>query len=396
MSRAWSLLLAFLTGNFLSAADLDAILKAARPGQVLSLEAGIYTTRGCDTSGNGVSIPEGATLRGQGMSRTFIQFLPPETWDREMIVLRGRAGSTVSDLTVDGGVTTPAGWKRNVVSMVGDNCTVTRVRAIGPFGDRVAGREGFGIACHALREGGVGNNGTIDECEVVGVLGDYITALKVDGGRVMNSLVVFPEPRVGAFWTGLGWCRSPGALFVNNEVHNASNGAYTDTGRSTNVTLLGNRLLNVQRGVHVNAQHGPNQPPRGMLGLNILSNTIYFQASAAASELAAFQLVNVRSDYADDDRGNQNQIQNVRVLGNYVGYAPGVPIPRMNPGTRMLANFATTARRGSPTNGIRGVVFQGNNIQPALSAPGALVRRDWKLRSDSTVNAEPAGGWNSN
>ena len=360
-----------LSAFLVAAADLDAILRIAKPGDVIQLEAAVYTTRGCDTSGNGVSIPAGAALVGQGAAQTVIRFLPPETWDRDWIVLRGSTGSSVSNLTVDGGLSTPAGWKRNIVSMVGDGCTVSGVRAFGAWGDRQAGREGFGITCVKTTPGGLSANGLIVDCEVSHVLGDYVTALKVDGGRVLNSLAIFPDPRPGVFWTGLGWCQSPGATFVNNEVRNAVNGAYTDTGSSTNVVIVGNRFVNVVRGVRVNCQWSASGDQHTQYGLTFATNTIWLQA--AANEVAGVQLENFRFDGLDDDTGNTSGIRDVIVTGNVIGWAPGITPPTT--GARMAANLAATGA------GIRNVQFVGNQVAQGLTW------RNWKLRADATVTA---------
>jgi hypothetical protein len=365
------LLLAILliVSTDVGAYDLDAILRAAKPGDVVQLEAGVYITHGSDTSGTGVSIPAGSPLIGRGMSTTVIQFIPPDTWDRDFIVLRGLSGSSVSNLTVDGGLTTPAGWKRNIVSMVGDGCTVSGVRALGAWGDLKAGRESFGIACHKSTPAGYSADGLIVNCEVSHVLGDYVTALKVDGGKVLNSLVIFPDPKPGVFWTGLGWCQSPGATFAGNEIRNAVNGAYTDTGNSTNVVIVGNRFVNVVRGVRVNCQWSPTGDQHSQQGLTFSTNTVWLQATA--SEVAAVQLENFRFDGIDDDTGNTCGIRDVLVTGNTIGWAPGIAPPTN--GAQMAANLAATGYE------IRNVKFIANHVAASLKW------RNWKLRADATV-----------
>ena len=171
--------------------DLDPILDAAKPGDTIQLEAGIYYTGGCNGSDPlvGSYLKPGCKLLGRGQRKTLVKFHRTDMMDHEWHAIHGAGdGITVSGLTVDCGPV-PDGWPRKIlgIALQGDENTVNGCEVVRVYGIRSSLAESFGITFLG------GSYGIVTNCYIHDFKGDYCTGIFTSGfGRASRNSVLFP------------------------------------------------------------------------------------------------------------------------------------------------------------------------------------------------------------
>jgi hypothetical protein len=340
------------------ACELDPLIAAAKPGDVIQLNSGLYYTDGCDGYPNptGVVIPSGVKLAGAGKLRTIIKFRRKDLLDRQWLALYGKGdGITISDLSVDCGPVAP-GWPHKICGIVtdGSSLSILNCNVVRPYGLVASDNEGFAITMLS------GTNHTVQGCSIHSVQGDYVTGITMRNGIITGNNIVFPpRPAVvtpGLFWSGINPGTSVGVEASFNVVTNGVNGFYTDTGTSTLLNVHDNIFNNVACGVHINMQDaGPSQVEQGVSNSLFADNRIVLDTGWGWS--CAVLLDNTVAPYDANAVTAKNWISNIKFERLEALAVTGGPIA--------MANIASQVKAGANI-GIRDITFK-SCVYPAGS-----------------------------
>lgn len=252
--------------------DFDAILNTAKPGDTITLDGGVYFTKGNPIGETtGPMVKPGITIIGGG---SVLQVQNPiQTLSINAIEAQGDI--TIEDLTLDlNGTEQPANLKRNGIASSSGVTKLKRVSVIGAHGSAADDKECFPFF---LR----GDRAEVEDCSVFGVAGDYISAINARSGFVRRFKAIFPrEHTKNAFYSGLNFGDAVNLTFEDCVVINGTSGFYTDEGSSDNVTVMGCQFINCDV---VTSYRQENTPPQALSKITFKGNYAKLSASSACA-----------------------------------------------------------------------------------------------------------------
>ena len=363
--------------------DLDPILAAAKPGDTIILQPGLYYTGGSDgyPTPTGVFIPAGVKLIGAGKYKTVIKFKRTDLLDRQWLALYGKGdGIIIQDVSVDCGPI-PANWTHKICGIVidGDSASVLRCDVVRAFGWIASDNEGFAITMLS------GKNHLVQWCSIHAVQGDYVTGITMRGGLIEGNTIVFP-PRPATVTPGLFWSAINPGTSTNvearfNSVVNGVNGFYTDTGTSVGLNIHDNIFNNVACGIHINMQDvGASQAPQGVSDSLFSNNRVILDLGW--NWACAVLLDNTVAPYDANGVTARNWIKKITIEKMEVLSNTGGPV--------QMANIATQANT-TDTVGISNITFK------SCSCPtGSTWRNMGGKATNLSVVTEIDPGWTKN
>lgn len=364
--------------------DLDAIFRSSKPGDIIRLPAGVYTTLGVPTVPIvGAPAPEhlkvGCALLGDPAGGTTILNIRP--WEGDITSVLGDGDNIVSDITIDCGIATDPNtrWKRNGYYGNQKATTIlTRVKCIHPRGNFLEMRESFGLAVASQPE----HRSIIQDCEVSDVRGDYSTAIQ--GGFLLNNHVSWAEPPgylSRQFRVAYNLGGSAGARVINCTSRFADVGIYSDWLDCIGLKVEGCTFYSCKAGMNLNLQTSPTQGPvRCVKDLVFTKNTIL--CDVGSKQVHAILLDHSTSDSIYREN-TCNFINQVEICENTIGFTPGPDLCIH----RYVINCAsyTPAAKRTATLGISEVSFYDNTVDPTMTYRNRSKNADLNVTSTTPI-----------
>lgn len=353
--RYLSLLLFLLAPTSLKAVselyDLDPILEASSPGQLIKLNPGVYVTKGSWEGGpTNLYLKPGVEIDGYGEGKTVV-LCTNQSRTLHVTALWGAGGNTVRDLSVghsslNFSTETHTGKRNGIYLMPSKKRNaVYNSGVVGAYGNYRVMKEGFGLIIH-------GNNTVLSYVTITAPVGDYVQAISIVGerGRVENCIVTFPPSPINGGLTCFGQGTGANTVWRGNFAKGGAAGFYFDTGNMSGITLEDNTFLDNAVGVYVKNQYQPGFF-QVVSGLNIRTN--HFIGSSTNASYVAISLNNSRLDNLPIPH-NAGSIDNTIIAGNYFIGAYDIPILK----AVSAASDCPTPRVG--VAGINNVTLLGN------------------------------------
>lgn len=345
--------------------NLDKILEATKPGKVIKLKRGIYTTIGYGTYPEqkplGERLKPGVQILGEPYGGTIIKNIRPDS-DGDCTSLRGSEGCLVKDLVVDCGEKPNNNkFKHNGIYFGKDsevfNCTVER-----PYGNFKDKRESFGIVvCDEDRQLA---SGRIVNSKVTKIQGDYTSGII---GHFINQCHVERDFTVSdmspIFMVAYNIGQTIGGMLFESSCKNMNTAVYADTGESIGNIIQDNNFYNVRQGMVLNAQTTlMPQTPTTIKNIIFRENIVVLQGGGKL--IAGVQLDHTTAD--SQYRENfQNCISNISIYDNKfskVRYGYDVSAPKYSYAVN-CASFTPSAKRNLSL-GISGIEWKQQKLVP--------------------------------
>ena len=117
--------------------DFDGIINSLSTNTTIHLLPGIHYTGGYESAGGDVNLKAGQRIIGAGIDTTIVRrYVPihPDTGQNLGEFYTSNDGVEISDLTVDASGSTTNYYKNDGIILIGNNCSVRRVKVIGCSG----------------------------------------------------------------------------------------------------------------------------------------------------------------------------------------------------------------------------------------------------------------------
>ena len=337
--------------------NLDTILAASKPGDIIQLERGLYTTLGCSTNPtpDGQPLKPGVKLIGQGDQTVILSIRPMDETQSDSSVILGSGDNTIENLVVDCGVTLVPKRKRNGVYCRTTGNRIKNVTVLRPHGVWAPEyRESFGL-CVQLDD----PTSSIADCAVLEPIGNYQTMIQghtVTGCRVIGDYRTRDEL---GFRMGYNIGKSKDSLLSNCFAAYVTSAVYSDMALD-GATIIDCDFHAVKHGLYLNAMQptDPTQALRTFKRVKFQGNSIYLDNTRAGAAGVIMEHI-----HQSGAATTQNCICDVLITENNFEVIPGTlagDIYAVNVGSQ------TPLSDVSETLGISKVRFVQNQVDPRM------------------------------
>lgn len=341
------------------AKNLDAILSASKPGDVITLERGLYTTLGCSTNPDpdGQPLKPGVKLIGSGPDTVIISIRPMDDSQLDSSVILGSGDNLVKDLTVDCNVNGTPNRKRNGVYCRGKNNTISGVHVQRPYGVWApAYRESFALCVQLDDEGS-----SIINSRVSNPLGTYQTLIQGNVVQGCSAEFNYESRAATGFRMAYNVGHAKNSVIRNCTASYATAGIYCDM-KADGITIEDCDFIGCKHGVYLNAMQ-PTDPndteERIYSNLVFRRNNVYLDPTRADSAGILFEHIK-----AGGGMPEKNAICNADISENNFELLPGsAPV-----GSVFAVNVGTYIPRSQCTDklGISKIRFTNNQVDPRM------------------------------
>lgn len=294
------------------AIDITDKLKKLKTGQTLKLTYGEHVYMGCDTydfdseKNRGSKLPDGVSILGHPSGQTKIICIRPH--DSDLTVIHGGEGCTFKDLTIECAETTPLNhsWKRSGIR--GEKGShIENVKVIKCHGTFREMRECFGI---------VAVEGTVRNCEVIDIRGDYTSAIVGNVVEFNHVQWEFPVDDFTPFFrVAYNIGNTKDAILRYNTCKNAATAVYADYMICKGARIHDNDFNYVRNGIYLNAQTNPaNKDVTGMEDIIFHRNVVRHQLTG--KEIAGIKLDHTNTKSDSKVLNDRNYIRNFKAMDN--------------------------------------------------------------------------------
>jgi len=349
-----------------TAIDLDAILKAAKPGQEIKLSSGLHVTNSMTAypveGETGEILKAGCKLIGSNEGRTVITNTRTNPTN-SINVITGEGNNVVQNLEVCGGAPgrdADLRVKINLVYLTGDRNVIDGVRGFQQYGTLKGMKESFGLAAN-------GNQSQISNSSIDEAHGTYITAIQA--ARISNCNVRFQRdlwnttPRfLAAYNVG----DTEKGVVENSVSWWATSHIYRDWRITKDLTVRDTQAFGCQHGLCIRVQPDPEKPETSQTSgavdlLRFTNNRILLDP--AALEVAGVQIEHTVIEKAEVEV-TSGFVNDVMILENIFDFMPGQRRTTSAHAVNIASRVAPTKR--TETLGVNRFRFLGNMTHPDL------------------------------